>query len=102
MKSIGTFNSQNIPISTDEYGTLLTYTKDEREIRIYYRKEEPFYQVAYVAILVIRTPTFETFEVFEYEYINSKDIDVKSYIKTLVESAEEYKKLKEQPFLTAL
>jgi len=97
MKSIGTYNSQNIPISTDEYGTLLTYTKDEREIRIYYRKKEPFYQVVYVAILVVRTPTFETFEVFKYEYFSHNDVTVKSHIKALVETSEEYDKLKEQP-----
>ena len=96
MKSIGIFNSQNIPISTDEYGTLLVYTKDDREIRIYYRKEEPFYQVAYVAILLERTLTFETFDVFEYEYYNPNDKDVKSYIRALVETSEEYEKLKKQ------
>ena len=96
MKSIGIFNSQNIPISTDEYGTLLVYTKDDREIRIYYRKEEQFYQVAYVAILLERTLTFETFDVFEYEYYNPNDKDVKSYIRALVETSEEYEKLKKQ------
>ncbi len=29
MKSIGIYNSQNIPISNDEYGQLLDYTKDD-------------------------------------------------------------------------
>ena len=95
MKSLGVFNSQNIPISTDGYGTLLAYTKYDREIRIYYRKEEPFYQVAYVAILLERTPAFETFEMFKHEHFNPNDLDVKSYIKALVEKLEEYEKLKE-------
>lgn len=39
MKSIGIFNSQNIPISDDEYGQLMDYAKDDIEIRIYYKKE---------------------------------------------------------------
>lgn len=90
MKSIGKFYSQNIPISTDEYSTLFTYTEDEREIRIYYKREEPFYQVTYVAILVERTETYETFEVFEYEYFSSNDVTVKTYIKALIETSEEY------------
>lgn len=72
------------------------YTKNDREIRIYYRKESLFYQVAYVAILLERTVTFETFEVFEYEYYYHNDADVKSYIKALVETSEEYEKVKEQ------
>ena len=97
MKSIGTYNSQNIPISTDEYGTLFTYTKDEREIRIYYKRKEPYFQVAYVAILTERTETYETFEVFKYEYFSHNDVTVKSHIKALVETSEEYDKLKEQP-----
>lgn len=98
MKSKGTFYSQNIPISTDEYGTLLAYTKDEREIRIYYKKEDPYFKVAYIAVLCERTEKYETFEVFEYEYFNPNDVAVKSHIKALVEISEEYDKLKEQPY----
>ena len=97
MKSIGIYNSQNIPISNDEYGQLLDYTKDDVEIRIYYKKDEPFYQVAYVAILNNRTETYETFEVYEYEYFNTTDKLIKSHIKGLVEKAVEFDKLKEQP-----
>ena len=96
MKSIGTFNSQNIPISADEYGTLLTYTKDEREIRIYYKKEEPYFKVSYIAVLCECTEKYETFEVFDYEYYNFNDVAVKSYIKAFVETSEEYDKLKKQ------
>lgn len=96
MKFLGVFNSQNIPISNDKYGQLLEYAKDDREIRIYYKKEEPYFQIAYVAILNERTETYETFEVFEYEYFNTTDKDIKSYIKGLVERSVEFHKLKEQ------
>ncbi len=97
MKCIGVFNSQNIPISDDEYGQLLEYANGCREIRIYYKRKEPYFQVAYVAILTERTETYETFEVFEYEYFNTTENHIKSYIKGLVEKADEFDKLKEQP-----
>lgn len=85
MKSIGVFNSQNIPISDDEYGQLLEYANGCREIRIYYKRQEPYYHVAYVVILAERTETYETFEVFEYEYFHPNDEIVKSFIRELVE-----------------
>ena len=37
------------------------------------------------------------FEVFEYEYFNTTDKHIKSHIKELVENADEFDKLKEQP-----
>lgn len=49
-----------------------------------------------VAILLERTVTFETFKVFEYGHYNPDGVDVKSHIKALVETSEEYEKLKEQ------
>ena len=61
MKSIGIFNSQNIPISYDEYGQLLEYANGCREIRIYYKRKEPYFQVAYIAILTERTTTYDTY-----------------------------------------
>lgn len=97
MKSIGIFNSQNIPISDDEYGQLMDYTKDDIEIRIYYKKEEPYFQVAYIAVLTERTETYETYELFEYEYFNTTDKHIKSHIKGLVERSVKFDKLKEQP-----
>jgi len=97
MKSIGVFNSQNIPISDDEYGQLLEYANGCREIRIYYKRKEPYFQVAYIAILTKRTETYETFEVFEYEYFHTNDNVVKSFIRKLVKKSIEFDKLKEQP-----
>lgn len=85
MKNIGIYNSQNIPISIGEYGVLFEYTKYDREIIIYYKREEPYYQVAYVAILKERTETYETFELFEYEYFNTNLDIIKSHIRYLVE-----------------
>lgn len=96
MKFLGVFNSQNIPVSNDEYGQLLEYANECREIRIYFKREEPFYQVSYIAILTERKETYETFEVYEYDYFNPRDKHIKSYIKGLVERSAEFDKLKEQ------
>ena len=38
-----------------------------------YKKEEPYFQVAYIAVLTERTETYETYELFEYEYFNTTD-----------------------------
>lgn len=97
MKSIGVFNSQNIPISDDEYGQLLEYANGCQEIRIYYKRKEPYFQVAYIAILTERTTTYDTFEVFEYEYFHTNDKVVKSFIRKLVEMSIKLDKLNEQP-----
>lgn len=90
MRSLGFFNSRNIPISNDNHGTLFGYTKDDREIRIYFKKEEPYYQVVKVAILVERTGTDEMFELFEYNYYHNDERNVKAFIKELVEQAIEF------------
>lgn len=90
MKSLGIFNSRNIPISNDNLGTFFEYTKDDREIRIYFKKEEPYYQVVNVAILVERAEAYETFELFEYNYYHNDEIYVKAFIKELVEQAIEF------------
>lgn len=95
MKFLGVFNSQNIPVSTDEYGQLLEYANECREIRIYYKRKEPYYQVSYIAILSERTETYEMFEVYEYDYFDTSDKHVKSHIKGLVERSVELDKLKE-------
>ena len=85
MKSLGIFNSRNIPISNDNHGTLFEYTKDDREIRIYFKKEEPYFQVVNVAILVERAEAYETFELFEYNYYHNDERNVRVFIKELVE-----------------
>jgi hypothetical protein len=51
METIGSYNSQNIPLSLDNYATLYLYLKD-REVIIYCKRNLPYYHVEYVAVCI--------------------------------------------------
>lgn len=90
MEKIGTYNSQNIPLSSDDYGTLFFYLND-REVIIYFNRDEPHYHVQYVAVCVVRTETYEQYDLYRHEYIDEKGENVKSVIKEIVESILEHR-----------
>lgn len=81
MNYLGKFSKSSIPISGEDYNQLLAYTSNEVEIIIYYEKENPF-NVKYIAIL-IASPNI--YEVYEYDYYSLIDVQVKEYIKMIVE-----------------
>lgn len=84
MKYIGKFSDYNIPISQDEYGTLFCYVEDTIEIRIYYKREFPYF-VEYIAILIALTDTYSTFQLYEYCYTSEYIDDVKRHVADMVE-----------------
>ena len=85
MKKIGTYYSQNIPLSSDDYGKQFFYLND-REIIIYCLRDKPFYHVQYVAICMTRTETHELYDLYQHEYISADQEDVISVIREIVET----------------
>ena len=83
MKHLGVFNSASIPVSEGEYGTLYLYASDMREVKIYFKKTEPRYQVKYVAVLC----GCDTYDVYKYEYYEPNPDKLKSFIGNLIERA---------------
>ena len=84
MEKVGTYNSQNIPLSSDDFGTLFIFFND-REVKIYFNRGEPHYHVQYVAVCMVRTETYDIYDLYQYEYINGDAENVKSVIRDIVE-----------------
>jgi hypothetical protein len=84
MEKLSTYNSQNIPLSPDGFGKLFIYLSD-REVIIYFNRDEPYYHVQYVAVCMVRTETYDIYDLYQHEYINESDENVKSVIKEIVE-----------------
>ncbi len=85
MEKLGTYNSQNIPLSSDDFGSLYIYLND-REVIIYFNRDEPFYHVQYVAVCMTRTETYEMYDLYEHEYISANQEDLISVIRKIVET----------------
>ena len=80
MEKIGTYNSQSIPLSSDDLGTLFIYLND-REVIIYFNRNEPYYHVQYVAVCI----EYNLYDLYQHEYINGDAENVKSVIRDIVE-----------------
>lgn len=85
MEKVGAYNSQNIPLSTDDFGTLFIYLND-REVIIYFDRDEPHYHVKYVAVCTVRTETYDIYDLYQHVYINESGENVKTVIKEVVET----------------
>ena len=85
IEKIGTYNSQNIPLSSDDYGKLFFYLND-RECIIYFDRDKPYYHVQYIAVCLVRTETYDLYDLYQHEYINESDEDVKSVMREIVET----------------
>jgi hypothetical protein len=77
---LGSYNSRNIPISSDDFGTLFT-DLNKREIIIYFYRDEPCYHVHYVAVCI----GHDLYDLYQHEYINGDAEIVKSVIRDIVE-----------------
>lgn len=81
MEKVGIYNSQNIPLSSDEFGTLIIYLND-REVRIYFNRDKPYYHVRYVSVCI----GYDQYDLYQHEYINESDENVKKVIGEIVET----------------
>lgn len=86
MKYIGSFSESEIPYSPDEYGQLLCYSNNEREIKIYYDTNKAFFVKA-IAVLTKNTCNSSIYDVYEYQYYATTDEEVKGHIKIIIETA---------------
>ena len=85
MKYLGSFSESEIPYSPDEYGQLLCYSNNEREIKIFYDIKKPFFVKA-IALLVECDGTNSIYDVYNYEYYAKTDDKVRNHVKTLIET----------------
>ena len=83
MEIIGSYNSHNIPLSSDDYATLFLYLR-EREVIIYFKRNEPYYHVEYVAVCMERTETYDRYDLYQHDYVHTNPEEVKSVIGEIV------------------
>ena len=83
MDKIGSYILQNIPLSSDDYATLYLYQND-REVIVYFKRNKPYYHVDYVAVCIERTKTYDSYDLYQYEFINESEETVKKVIGEIV------------------
>ena len=81
MEKIGTYKTQSIPLSSDDYGKLF-FNLNDREVMIFFNRDEPYYYVQYVAVCI----GHDLYDLYKHEYINESDENVKKVIGEIVET----------------
>ena len=85
MIKIGSYNSKNIPLSSDDYGKLYFYLND-REVIIYYLRDKTYCHVQYVAVCMLRTETYDYYDLYQHDYISDNQEDAISVIREIIEA----------------
>ena len=85
MIKVGSYSSQNIPLSSDDYGKLFFYL-DNREVIIYFLRDKPYCHVQYVAVCMVRTETYDSYDLYQHDYISASQEDARSVIREILEA----------------
>lgn len=85
MIKIGSYNSKNIPLSSDDYEKLYFYLGD-REVIIYFMSNKSYCHVRYVAVCMVRTETYDSYDLYQHDYISANQEDAISVIREIIEA----------------